>query len=70
MRNRKKIDKIGVLAAITVAVIVIILALVFISFPFIGAFGFYEILNGWGLASIDFFEDTFDNVLYFALFSL
>ncbi|MFB1083079.1 hypothetical protein [Jeotgalibacillus sp. JSM ZJ347] len=45
MGDRKKVDKGGILAAVTVAIMAIIIANVFISFPFLGSFGFYRIIN-------------------------
>ena len=61
----KKKDKIGILAVITVAVLVLVITAGFVVLPFFGIYGLYEVLEELNLINVTTGDSLMGNITYF-----
>lgn len=63
--NKKKIDYSNLIANLLLTGLVIVSATVIVAIPILIAYGLSNILAGWNLIEIRFFDNIFINILYF-----
>ncbi|MEK4300731.1 hypothetical protein MKY30_15330 [Oceanobacillus sp. FSL W8-0428] len=63
--NKKKIDYSNLIANLLLAGLVIVSAAVIVAIPIMIIYGLSNILAGWNLIEIRFFDNIFINILYF-----